>query len=962
MKVMRFLVVAACLALAPFAADAQTCPNPTPISCGDTISDNSNGGTNNINEYPCLTYTYSGPEMIYLLTLEHGADLEVTLTPGGFWGWDPALIMLPSIGGDCYLSVINGCSDGAGIDVAEGLYGVLPAGDYFIIVDGYLGDSGPFDLSVTCTECVNCADNDSDGFDGSHPTDCPCGTDCNDSDPDRNPAALEICGDTIDQNCDGQDNPCPDPPCNSHLSILCGDSNSADTGNGSAILDDYCASDYNLWDAQEYVFSITPQTDGVIDFTATNMGGEQLDAFAFRSFGVVGICNKDSCLDVSSLTTGTQRLAFFGEAGETYFISVDGRNNARGPFDYTVACRAEECTAGSAILCGDDISGDTTGDTNTVSAYQGLGWHLLGPEDVYSFTVASNDAEVAVTLQIDAAGTPPDLALLIVEDDGNGACLPDHAIMVSDLIQEQGSNPPEFLTFSATAGATYFVVVEGAEADDFGSYNLRVDCAVQCAPGETDCAGTCVDTNTNVSHCGTCGNACQFAHAAASCAAGSCVMGACDTGWENCDGDPVNGCEADLTSTATCGACDNACQFDHATATCDAGSCVMGGCDANWGDCDGDPLTGCETDLSNDDLNCGACALACTAPEFCSQGVCGVTCPGGLVRCGGVCVDTNTDLNHCGACDNACTVANGTPACVAGNCTVGSCDAGFGDCDSAYANGCETALGTDLNCSRCGETCTFTHASGSCVAGSCVMGNCDTGWGDCDLNPATGCEADLTSEQTCGNCNTSCQANESCQNGQCIFYCADDDGDGYQDANCGGTDCNDGNDTIYPGAPDTCGDGVDQNCDGTDECICADADLDGHQDQTCGGDDCDDNNGQIHPQAQEICNDNQDNDCDSLTDCTDTDCVVDPGCTCPDADGDKHHAFNCGGNDCDDSRFDVHPGAIEICGDGIDQDCDGKDRSCGEDSGCGCNSAAGSAAPAFLFGLMMLLGMLRRKF
>jgi len=507
---MRFLIVAACLAITPFSANAQTCPNPTPISCGDSVSSSTGGGWGNIDNYGCFGYSTSAEEAYYLLTLEHGADLSITLQPQppGFFGWDAALIMMPDLGGDCYPTVLNGCSDGAGYGGQEGLIGVMPAGSYFIVVDGYGGfDYGNFDLSIECTECTNCTDNDGDGFDGKDPTDCPCGTDCNDSDPDRNPAALEICGDTIDQNCDGQDNPCPDPPCNSHLSILCGDSNSADTSNGSAILDDYCASDYNLWDAQEYVFSITPQTDGVVDFTATNMGGEQLDAFAFRNFGVVGICNKDSCLDVSSLTTGTQRLAFFAAAGETYFISVDGRNNARGSFDYTVACRAEECTAASALLCGDDITGDTANGSNLVSAYKGLPWHLLGPEEVYSFTVAGNDAEVLVTLHIDDPGTPPDLALVIVEDDGNGACLPDHAIVVSDLIQEQGSNPPEFATFSATAGATYFVVVEGAEDDDVGSYSLQVDCTVQCGPGETDCAGACVDTNTDVNHCGACGTA-----------------------------------------------------------------------------------------------------------------------------------------------------------------------------------------------------------------------------------------------------------------------------------------------------------------------------------------------------------------------------------------------------------------------------------------------------------------------
>lgn len=44
---------------------------------------------------------------------------------------------------------------------------------------------------------------------------------------------------------------------------------------------------------------------------------------------------------------------------------------------------------------------------------------------------------------------------------------------------------------------------------------------------------------------------------------------------------------------------------------------------------------------------------------------------------------------------------------------------------------------------------------------------------------------------------------------------------------------------------------------------------------------------------------------------------------CWDHDDDGYEASACGGSDCDDSRPDIHPGAVEICLDGIDQDCDG---------------------------------------
>ena len=86
----------------------------------------------------------------------------------------------------------------------------------------------------------------------------------------------------------------------------------------------------------------------------------------------------------------------------------------------------------------------------------------------------------------------------------------------------------------------------------------------------------------------------------------------------------------------------------------------------------------------------------------------------------------------------------------------------------------------------------------------------------------------------------------------------DADNDSFSDK----VDCDDTNPDIHPGASEICGDGIDQDCNGSDlECGCLDSDNDGFEDETCGGNDCDDAESSIHPGASEICGDGIDQDC-----------------------------------------------------------------------------------------------------
>ena len=310
---------------------------------------------------------------------------------------------------------------------------------------------------------------------------------------------------------------------------------------------------------------------------------------------------------------------------------------------------------------------------------------------------------------------------------------------------------------------------------------------------------------TDVLNCGGCATVCSTNNITRACANGSCSAGTCAANFGDCNSNKqTDGCEVNLTNTtANCGTCGTDCSgLPHvvaASATCSASTCSFT-CAAGFGDCDGNKLNGCETNLNTDAANCGSCGGGCSnnhATPSCNAGSCNSACVANYGDCNG---NLRTDgcevqisgtgassVANCGGCGLACSSTHITsPVCGNGLCTK-ACDSGYTDCNAldvgkigrVGGDGCEVATGTDANnCGGCGTACSLNNMSTRTCSGGVCNGNCTGGYADCDGNKQTnGCEVDLNNNvSNCSACGSACSTNNmspaacgsgSCESGTC---------------------------------------------------------------------------------------------------------------------------------------------------------------------------------------------------
>ncbi len=274
----------------------------------------------------------------------------------------------------------------------------------------------------------------------------------------------------------------------------------------------------------------------------------------------------------------------------------------------------------------------------------------------------------------------------------------------------------------------------------------------------------------------------------------------------------------------------------------------------------------------------------------------------------------------------------------------------------------------DSNCGACGQSCRVPHASRRCEARVCGAVSCEAGWIDANGSPDDGCERACTptgaeaSEAACTDAaDNDCDAKADCDDDDCarvlrgctFMSCAGQEQWDCRSRTWGTCGVNEGQEASVAACSDT----VDNDCDGQPDCLdpgcgslsrtCTYQSCPGVETWTCAGNTwsgCAVDEGLERTQA--ACSDGVDNDCDGRTDCLDTGC--------------QDIRAACGANLCAGVKvwvcltglyglcapYVAVPETTDLlCGDGLDNDCDGA-ADCRDGTCLGKRCAAGKVCCA----------------
>ena len=716
------------------------------------------------------------------------------------------------------------------------------------------------------------------------------------------------------------------------------------TGGAAAVSEYNCAvlagGDYS---GPEAIYEVVATADGLLTVVLTqdaDSGAPALD------LALLNACDGAACAKAIKGADGEVSAAVQTTAGDTWFVVVDGRDGATGPFELLATHCAPTC--GDA-MCGDDGCGGSCGECDDgdvcdggqcVCAPQCTGPEPNGDKDCGDDGCGGSCGECPPTHECDANGqcscTPQCFGPegeKVCGDDGCGetcgGCAENEAcdaagkcVCVPDCTDAECGD-------DGCGGFCGFCA-----SDELCNDESKCVCAPQCVTplgakecGKDGCGGSC----------GECplGFACNFFGQCQCVPQCSGPDGAKECGEDGCGGS-CGSCEATEVCSAegTCSCApqcdgpdgpkqcgDNGCGGDCGSCgcgdACEAGYCVFHGCDS----------AECGTD------GCGGSCGLCGPGFVCTDGTCELDIC--VPDCSGAGVDIQCGDDGCGGSCGSCACGE---TCDGGLCVFHGCDA-----KACGPNGCGGTCGTcapsadcvDASCVACipqcdGKTCGGDGCGGSC--GACGCGETCEG-GACAFH---GCDGKTCGDDGCGGSCGKCGCGESCDEGACEPTACDDvtcgpDGCGGSCGTCiDGEFCAEG--FCFEGA---CTPECDGKACGEDGCggtcgACADASphcVDGQCQSACPPDACD-----AQPCGFDLCG-NPCGECPAGQLCEDAACVACvPSCG----------INNCGGDGCGGSCGSCGCGATCDGGSCVFHGCDAK--VCGSN---GCGDVCGKCTPGF---------------
>ena len=477
-------------------AAGGACSAVTTLSCNSQISASTMdpGATNVIDEWACTGWANTGPELAW--EFSPNEDMEVSLS---FQSMQQDQDL------DLYVTADSGIGCHSGDCIAAGdndaTFSAFAGSTYFVVVDGFQGAAGSFVLDIDCS--VTAGDDDDS-----------VGDDDDDDDDDDDSVVVEDCTNGIDDDGNGLVD-CDDTTCASNAACQGGGgggvcapgysltAGSSDSWNNGGAGSTNVVSTYNCvaWDESgpEYAYEYVAAVNGTATVDVSVSGWfnfSDLDVFVLNGAG--GSCDPMSC-EAYGDSTATWTVT----AGSVWYILVDGfqgdtsdydlslsvsgsgggsgtegscTDGLDGDGDGSVDCADSDCasnpacTGGGAtcavdftLSCGSSDSWATTsaGSTTAVSAYSCVSFSETGAEYTYTFTPTGN---TTATVSLSSLGSN-DLDLFVL-DGTSGTCSGSNCLDWGDTST----------SFSAVAGQTYYVVVDGFQGDA-GSYDIDVTCS-----------------------------------------------------------------------------------------------------------------------------------------------------------------------------------------------------------------------------------------------------------------------------------------------------------------------------------------------------------------------------------------------------------------------------------------------------------------------------------------------------